>query len=654
MTLSRQLTIIIIALFAFVFVGTFTISVNNTRNYLITQLESHAQDTATSLGLSLSPHMQENDLVTMNSMIDAIFDRGYYKEIVVQSTEGEKLIERVNPMTIQGIPNWFISLVPLNTPRGEALIMSGWAQAGTVWVTSHPGYAYDELWHTAVGTARWFSLCALASLAVTLLLLRIVLKPLKAVEEQADAICNRKYPLQAVIPRTRELRRVVLAMNRVSEKVRQMFQEQTAITENLRKEVFVDPVTSFGNRRYFDTHLQHLLQDREEGATGALLLLQLGGFKEFNDEFGYQAGDELLRRTAALIQQSCDESTETLLARLTGADFAVVLTKTSADQVTELCKSLCDNLLQLQADGLVARVATADLGHVGATLFGPNQPVSALLANADYALRAAQSKGPNSWHVHQADTSLALPQGARDWQSYLDKMIDKQHARLYFQPIAPLNDKDIAHHEVLLRLIDDDGRPISAGVFLPMAERLGMAREIDKLVIEASFDHASRDANWSRRYAVNISAASVADPEFVAWLLALLKGAPEKASRLIFEMPEYGVVKQVDAVKAFVQKLTPLGAQFSIDHFGRGFSSFAYLRSLAVDYIKIDGSYIRNIESNKDNQFFVQALAKTAHEVDIKVIAENVETQAELDILSNLFMDGVQGYFIGQPKESVD
>ena len=146
MTLYRQLVVIIISLFTACFLVSVTISTGNLRSFLGEQLASHAQDTATSLGLSLSPYMQRNDTAVMNSMVDAIFDRGYYRTISVIAVNGKPLIERSNPATSEDVPSWFIDYIDLQLPTAKAMVMSGWKQAATVVVASHPGYAYQELW----------------------------------------------------------------------------------------------------------------------------------------------------------------------------------------------------------------------------------------------------------------------------------------------------------------------------------------------------------------------------------------------------------------------------------------------------------------------------------------------------------------------------
>jgi EAL domain-containing protein (putative c-di-GMP-specific phosphodiesterase class I) len=195
---------------------------------------------------------------------------------------------------------------------------------------------------------------------------------------------------------------------------------------------------------------------------------------------------------------------------------------------------------------------------------------------------------------------------------------------------------------------------MTAGTFLPMAERVGLGREIDKACVAMVFDHIRSKQGTSTSYAVNLAAPSLADSNFVTWLANTLRTAPDAATRIVFEIAEYGAVANLEATRDFVRRIAHLGARFSLDHFGRGFTSFAYLQSVPVDYLKIDSSFIRNIDTDKDNQFFVQALAKAAHDLEIKIIAENVENEAQRETLINLKIDGVQGYLVGRPAESGD
>ena len=196
MTLYKQITISIILLFILGFLGTVFVSTNNLRTFLVTQLESHAQDTATSLGLSLSPHMHTRDMPIITVMVDAIFDRGDYRKISVTSINGALLIERSKPVIPEHVPGWFTNTISLQAPEAKALVMSGWKQAATVTVASHSGNAYIELWNNTADTLKLFLASASITLMLGLLAVRILLRPLTRVEMQADAICNQSYPIQ--------------------------------------------------------------------------------------------------------------------------------------------------------------------------------------------------------------------------------------------------------------------------------------------------------------------------------------------------------------------------------------------------------------------------------------------------------------------------
>lgn len=643
MTLSRQLIIIGIALFLLMFIGTFVVSVNNTRNYIAAQLESHAQDTATSLGLSLSPPMRESDVPTMTSMVDAIFDRGYYREIAVISIDGKALIERDLPVRIEGVPEWFVKLIPLETPEGKALVMVGWQQAASVSVRSNPGIAYAKLWRTTMGTLWWFLGSLGATLIMGLIALRFVLRPLKAVEEQARAICNREFPVQKKLPWARELRSVVEAMNKMSIKVREMFEGQVRASERLRAQAYMDPVTGLANRRYLDAHMQHLLRSPDEFSAGALLLIELSDFKRYNEHRGYPAGDRLMREVGMALGRICPSS-QGVIARLGGADFAILAPHASMGEAEQMAEQISSALRDLYDQGLTE---SEGAGHIGVALFRGHEKVAEFLSEADMALRAAQVKGPNAWHLFEGgDLKRADIHEASYWAERLRNVISDKSIVLCFQAVRRCSDGALIHHETLLRIKEPDGRLLSAGIFIPMAEKLGLGVELDKLVISHLIEIVEAGGGESGRFAVNLSSGAVCDPEFVEWLCGELQRVPALAERLIIELSERGAVGQLEAVRRLAERVGALSVKVSLDHFGRGFSSFGYLSNLKIDYLKIDGSYIHGIDQDKENQFFVQTLAKIAHGLDMKIIAEFVETQQEWEMLQSLEVDGGQGYWL--------
>jgi diguanylate cyclase (GGDEF)-like protein len=649
MTLYRQIAVSIILLFILCFLGTVVISTENLRTFLATQLESHAQDTATSLGLSLSPHMQSRDMPIISAMVDAIFDRGYYREISIRSVNGETLLSRSSSLEYVEVPEWFIKAVRLQPPTAEALVMSGWKQAATVFVTSHPGHAYQELWSNTVDTFWLFLIAASSILLLALLALSLLLRPLRRVEDQAEAICNRSYPIQERLPRTRELRRVVIAMNRVAEKVNSIFTEQAELSERLREQAYKDPVTGLGNRRYFNRRMHRLTENREEASRGAFFLIELNTLAAVNETSGYPAGDLLLRRTAEVIREQIGRSENSFATRLSGAGFGVVVAGLDGADAESMAETFCHELLQLQIDDLIGN---EDSVHIGVALWKQDHTVAGLLAEADIALRAAQSGGQHCWHRYAPPAAGQTEvHGTGQWRIFLQQILESGNISFVMQPVFGLGEEadTLLHNEILLRIPEPNGTEIRAGVFMPMAERIGLASRIDRLAIQKLLDVLAGNGGDASLHAINLSSASLHDPVFIQWLCSRLQQLPDIAKHLQFEFPEYGVLKNVQDARGVMERLEALGSNCGIDHFGRSFHSFGYLRNIRASYLKLDGSYTRGIGDEEDNRFFIKALTDTAHSIDIRVIAQAVETEAERSRIQELKLDGIQGYLTGTP-----
>ncbi|GAB4360862.1 MAG: EAL domain-containing protein [Immundisolibacter sp.] len=644
MTLLRQLILAILTVLLLVFAGSVAINVVNTRHYLDAQLQSHAQDAATSLGLSLSTSVAEDDRATMEAMVDAMFDSGYYRSIDLVGVDGAVLLHRSQPVHMGEVPDWFVRLLPLRTPLGEAMLMSGWRQLGQVRVRSNPGYAYLELWRTTLDSVRLFAAVGLLALLLVVCGVRVLLRPLRATEAQAIAIAERQFPVQERLPRTRELRRVVQAMNHMSRKVQQMLHEQITLSEALRAQAFRDPVTGLGNRALFEHDLHHLLTAPEEHFRGVLALVQLRDFKSFNDTHGYSAGDELLRQAGEALRRACANFDPRSLARLGGADFGLLLARGEDEAIAELGAALSRALASLHDCGLMAQ---ADVGHVGLAVHTGDETPSTLLSRADAALRAAQTQTGNAWHL-AASTTGTGPRPASAWRALIEDGLHSGALSLYAQPVVRLPDGTALHHEVLVRL-HSDGELLPAGGFMPMAERFGLASAIDRRVIDAVLDRLPY-LPAAQCLAVNLSPSSLADAPFLLWLEDRLTAQPALAARLTFEVPEYGAARHLPALRQLAGILVRTGSGLGLDHFGRGFNPFGYLASLKLRYIKVDGRYTHALAQDSDSRFFVRTLREVAHGLDCLLIAETVEDAAQLAAVGELRMDGAQGYHLAEPQ----
>ena len=649
MTLYRQLIIFTLALFFLLFTGNWYAKLDSTRSFLIDQLESHAQDTATSLGLSISQHVIKNDMPTVESMINAVFDRGYYEIVKLVDNQQKVLVERVLNVKIENVPSWFIHWVPLKPPEASANVMSGWIQAGTIVVKSHPGYAYKTLWEDMVSTTIWFFACGIFVLIAGGFGLHVLLKPLVLVERQADALCKKEYEIQERVPWTKELRRVVEAMNRMTYKVKEMFEEQVIQAEGLRERAYHDPLTGLGNRRYFESQITARLDRRDSATKGIVLLVQIHELEKLNQQRGFQAGDELLKRVATLLQESTKQYANGVLARLTGGDFGIFLPDAPLYDAEDIADGVANKLSRLAAEQIAI---TDNVGHVGASTYDCSTTLGRLLSEADLALSAARQTGPNGWNVRAiTEETGKMPLGQQQWKDTLEKALKDRRISLDAQSVVKTTDRNhLLHLEIFSRIIQEDGKILSAGVFMPLAERLKLVSSIDRIVLEEVMQLDSSRLGIGN-IAVNLSPASLQDDSFRQWLQSALKNLPSAAPRLIFEFSEFGAVQNLSLVKEFSMFVREYGHAMGLDHYGQSFSNLGYLKSLRPDYVKIDRAYTGELkEEESDSRFFIGSLCGVAHSIDIAVIAEGVETEQQWQILKELNLDAIQGYLIDRPQ----
>ena len=343
MTLRRQILAVISLVFLGILAGLLVFSVRGTRDYLEQQLASHAQDAATALSLPLAQSMGRDDMVLVELNVASVFDRGFFKRIVVTDAKGKVLVERELPEKVAEVPQWFTRAFPLASPGGEAFVSSGWRQLGKVIVQSQPEYAYQYLWKSAREVALWVFLAYLVDLFLSHLLLQIILNPLYAIERSARAIQERRFEQIVTQPAARELARVVRAMNDMARRIAEILDAETAKVEGFRKQVLHDELTGLDNRRSFDLHLGELLSGPEPHIHGVLVGLELNGLKDLNTGGGYLRGNALLQ-SVARISAEVLQGHARISARLSGASFGFVLVDVGFEEGRHLAHQLLAGL----------------------------------------------------------------------------------------------------------------------------------------------------------------------------------------------------------------------------------------------------------------------------------------------------------------------
>ena len=641
MTLRAVLLLFTGSLIVAILIVLMTISFDRFRNYIASQLEGHAQDAATAVGLSLSNAIDGRDPVAAASLIDSVFDSGRYLRIEYRDYRNQLVAGRSASLDALPVPDWFVSLADLPKPVGEAEVVHGWQRLGTVQVVSDPGQGYLDLWQTTSAVFASTLLIGVLTLAVLFWLLTRTLRSLRLVARQAEAIGRRDFRQRVPRASTLELNRVAQAMNQMADDLGQLFEGQTKLIHHLRRLNNEDPITGLASLRAFDQRLKVQVESQENVATGVLILLQLSGFAEVNQRYGREQGDQLLQRFGVLFKHFVLDHSGAFAGRRSGAEFSVYLPGVALVDALHWSRQLVSDL-----DGVYADVA-APLEvsvHAGIAAVAGNQSVGVVFAAADEALRQAQAAGASG--CHSADSALTVHHGADTWRRRIVEALDSEWLQLWHQPLLQTDGQKLVHRQVHCRIhVDDEW--IRGGLFVPLAERFGLMARLDLLVITRLIAWLERDREV--RLATTLGASSVADPAFRQALLAQLESSRSVCDRLCIGIQEHSVHYHRPDVGGLVAQLRRFDVRIMVDRFGVGGVPFSYLTNLPFQALRMDPSFVHDLPRHPDNQFYLESMAGVAHSRGVDVYVAGVETAGEWELLRRLGIDGASGYHLGRP-----
>ncbi len=425
--------------------------------------------------------------------------------------------------------------------------------------------------------------------------------------------------------------------------------EQHLATRRIEHLAMHDTLTDLPNR----VALQQRIEDNmPSGIPGALLLLDIDHFKFVNDNYGHRTGDQLIRGIGGALRDMMRDFTGELF-RLGGDEFAIHLPGSLRQDAIQVAEHVLDTVqhYRLQASGTkgISNISTS----IGIALYPfHGADVSELLSNVDIAMYQAKEQGRNRYVLFDRGSETVRSTHKRvHWSLKLREAIDEDRLILFSQPVVRLADRKVMHHEILLRLRDDDGRMVMPGNFIEIAESIGMIKELDLRVIEKLLLHMHQNHQMGRklRYFVNLSRVSISDAHWVKRFIETISVSKVNPNQLVFEITETTAMSEIDVTLNFIRQIRELGSRFSLDDFGSGFSSFYYLKRFDVDYLKINGGFIRDLCNDNSNQVFVKALNDVARGMGKQVIAESVETPEALKILQEIGAQYGQGYLFSQP-----
>ena len=425
--------------------------------------------------------------------------------------------------------------------------------------------------------------------------------------------------------------------------------EQHLATARIEHLAMHDSLTDLPNRHSLQRCIESAMQ---ANGVGALLFIDIDHFKYVNDNFGHKTGDQMIIGVGSLLRDMMRARSGELY-RLGGDEFAIHLPETLRKEAVDTAEQALDAIRRYRFPASEHRMISNISASIGIALYPfHGSDLHSLLSNVDIAMYQAKDLGRNRYMLFdQASDNLRSTHKRIHWAKKLRDALDEDRLVLFAQPVVRLRDLRPVHHEVLVRIKDENGKLILPGNFIELAESLGIIQEIDMRVVEKLLEFMRENQQLGKkvRYFVNLSRVSISDERWIKRFVSLLRGSSIEPSQLVFEITETAAMSEIDVTLTFIARLKEMGCRFALDDFGAGFSSFYYLKRFQVDYLKIDGSFIRDLATDEGSRLFVRALNDVARGLKKQVIAEWVETPEALKLLLEMGAQFGQGYLFRKP-----
>ncbi len=440
---------------------------------------------------------------------------------------------------------------------------------------------------------------------------------------------------------------VVMTLQRFGDFSQQQFSEMSRAAKLVAEDAYKDTVTNLPNRNRFVQYYEEHLRDSNNVDFGIFAIVRCTELQTINQSRGYQEGDKYIREVAAISERAAATYRDSLVYRLNSSDFGVLIPRITAKEAENF-----GMLLQSKFNEYQKLTELDSVAYTGMVSYQAGRALGELLAIADTAISLAQTKQTNFWHLQKDDSQVdgaTMGYGNQNWRNVIDDVLGHERISLLTQSIQPANRSSKTYSEILVRFSTAEGQLLPTASFLAMAEKLDKIIAVDRLIIETALNTIKAKNLQDQYFGLNLSPRCVHDDQFIIWLERRLLKDASIANKLVFEISEFGLQQNLKTSKRFIDMIHRAGARITVEKFGTGITSFKFFRDLKPDFVKMDGSYTRHIDDDKNNQYFMRLMIDLAHRIGVNVFAESVETQEEKHMLESLFIDGTQGYYIGKP-----
>ena len=634
MSLFKQISLIMSFFLFFVLMAVTFFNFQSAKQYAQEEMSNNSQNTATFLSLSLAT--AKGDVSQMSSMINAVYDSGYFQKIILLDGQETVLYQRIKEDEVSAVPSWFLSLYDFKTPVASATVSSGWNPIGVIKIVPAQHNAHLKFYTNFLEILQSFAIISLVSFSLLYFVLKLILSSLTRVKEQAEAVIDNNFIINSDIPSTEEFKEVTMAMNKMVDKVKGIFEKEAASVQDYHKLLYTDGLTGLANRSFFELKLNDFLLSEEADSHGVILTVYLDGLIEANKRIGHEKVDELIRRLSTTAQEISAPYKNAIPARTDGTKICIIFPRCQEEDIEELTHTLLTqslmNLETLSLDDTECSIKLLQLNYTA------QDSVKGILSGIE--TNVVQAKKNSITNLATENTRTTLLE-----KEIIENRLKEHSIALALQDVYDMN-SDILHSEAYVRLFDENRVLYEAGDFIPLVHKMNLDTKLDQNVINYVLNENGLD---NRDIAINISLRFIQDTKSVQWLKERLAGLP-KETRLSFEISNHNLLTSINEGIVFSNLLKETGHSFGIDRFSieKG-TNLNYLQMLKPQYLKIDSSYLEGMLQGEQGQTN-HALQILIESLDIKIIASNLEDKSVKESLEKIGIKYFQGSLLAEPK----
>ncbi len=636
MTLFKQLAMML-SLFLLIILTTVTIlNFTSTIENAEQQLYSDAQNTAASLSLSLAA--ANGDESTMSTMINANFDSGHYRRIVLTKMNGELIHERVSEVCSLDVPEWFFDLVDIDLPRAAAPVSSGWMVIGTLGVEGDDSHTYVMLYNSFKQLLGSFALFTVSSLAALHLLLYTILAPLRLLHEQTEAIGRNEFRYQERLPHTKEFREIVLSMNAMVRKIENSFKVGSSAMQRNRRLLYTERLPKLYNEHYLMLKCEEEFADSSEYDGGVVVIAELRGLEAAEERLGGSGAEELLIELAALLIDKTSVATKNLVARLSRTRFAVLLPGADEADANRIMARLVDEFDErLHLHGIDVCTCRVDTGVYA---FSGDENCPSLMQKAMARLLKAQKEESSRLLFRGDPRSDQLTQ--QKWEMLIDAALKNERFSYHIRNVIAVKSNGIYDRAITIVMNDAQGNEYPYGRFIAPAVKAQKAFDIYQQVIKALVQNFTEN-DRTGRYTFSLAKSLLLEERTFASLQEEFRNF-ENTHELDFciELPESFIVENETSAMRYVELIKGNGYRFGISEFSAESENLDYLKHFRPESIKISKLFLLDMIAKASP--LLTSLKLAADALDIRIIATGVSSQEELDTVQKAGIDIVQGF----------